>query len=63
MVKRRRRAQRKSGSEYDRSADTFVPVRHLGEDGERAVVFEEDAEPLLTGREFYDYQRPPHHGG
>lgn len=52
--------------EYDRSADT--PVRTSDSaDGERAVQLDDDAVPDHTDtdhtdREFYERERPPHHG-
>lgn len=63
MTRQRRRARRVADVDYDRAAD--APVTGAGGDGERAVSFEEDWDPAaeLTGREVYDYERPPHHGG
>lgn len=62
----RRRARRVADVDYDRSADT--PVRRGpaggidGFDDDRAVVLDDDAADQLTGLEFYENERPPHHG-
>lgn len=62
----RRRARRVADVDYDRSADTPVRRGPAGGienfDGDRAVVFEDDAADQLTGLEFYENERPPHHG-
>ena len=51
--------------DYDRSAD--VAPRGMAEenpasDDEREVLLD-DEEPGLTGRDFYEAERPPHYGG
>ena len=55
---------RKAGVEYDRSADA-VPNTQAEEnpalDAEREVLLG-DEEPGLTGRDFYEAERPPHYG-
>lgn len=60
----RRRAVRKADVDYDRSADT-APILGANEspalDAEREVLLGEE-EPGLTGREFYEAERPPHYG-
>lgn len=50
--------------DYDRSADTPTSSLHSeeGEDDRRSVPLEEGSELELTGRAFYDNERPPHHG-
>lgn len=64
MQRKRRRAVRKADVEYDRSADT-APNTQAEEnpalDAEREVLLG-DEEPGLTGRDFYEAERPPHYG-
>ena len=62
MVRKRRRAVRRADVDYDRTPDTAS--RHHKSpafDGEREVQLD-DEEPGLTGRDFYEAERPPHHG-
>ncbi|OFP33530.1 MULTISPECIES: hypothetical protein [unclassified Corynebacterium] len=65
MARQRRRARRVADVDYDRTADaptgTFQD-EPAGADSLREVALEEDAEPELTGRAFYENERPPHHG-
>lgn len=65
MARQRRRVRRVADVDYDRTADaptdTFVGESN-DSDGLREVALEEDAEPELTGRAFYENERPPHHG-
>lgn len=64
MVRQRRRAVRTADVDYDRSADV-APQRRAEEnpasDAEREVLLD-DEEPGLTGRDFYEAERPPHYG-
>ena len=65
MARQRRRAVRTADVDYDRSAD--VAPRGMAEenpasDDERQVLLD-DEEPGLTGRDFYEAERPPHYGG
>lgn len=65
MARQRRRAVRTADVDYDRSAD--VTPRGMAEenpasDDEREVLLD-DEEPGLTGRDFYEAERPPHYGG
>ena len=65
MARQRRRAVRTPDVDYDRSAD--VAPRGMAEenpasDDEREVLLD-DEEPGLTGRDFYEAERPPHYGG
>ena len=65
MARQRRRAVRTADLDYDRSAD--VAPRGMAEenpasDDEREVLLD-DEEPGLTGRDFYEAERPPHYGG
>lgn len=64
MERKRRRAVRKADVEYDRSADA-APNTQAKEnpalDAEREVLLG-DEEPGLTGRDFYEAERPPHYG-
>ncbi|WJY97103.1 hypothetical protein [Corynebacterium fournieri] len=64
MSRVRRRAVRVADVDYDRSADT-APQTEANEnpalDAEREVLLGEE-EPGLTGREFYETERPPHYG-
>ena len=65
MARQRRRAVRPADVDYDRSAD--VAPRGMAEenpasDDEREVLLD-DEEPGLTGRDFYEAERPPHYGG
>ena len=64
MERKRRRAVRKADVEYDRSADA-APNTQAEEipalDAEREVLLG-DEEPGLTGRDFYEAERPPHYG-
>lgn len=57
----RRRAVRKAEVEYDRSADTPSIRKSPAFDDEREVVLD-DEEPGLSGRDFYEAERPPHYG-
>ena len=63
MERKRRRAVRKADVEYDRSADA-APNTQAEEnpalDAEREVLLD-DEEPGLTGRDFYEAERPPHY--
>lgn len=64
MARQRRRAVRTADVDYDRSAD--VAPRGMAEenpasDDQREVLLD-DEEPGLTGRDFYDAERPPHYG-
>lgn len=65
MVEHKRRARRRvrrlSDADYDRTADTPTAEAAAG-DADRAVQLDDDAEEQLTGIEFYEAQRPPHHG-
>ena len=65
MARQRRRPVRTADVDYDRSAD--VAPRGMAEenpasDDEREVLLD-DEEPGLTGRDFYEAERPPHYGG
>ncbi|MBA5243227.1 MULTISPECIES: hypothetical protein [Corynebacterium] len=64
MERKRRRAVRKADVDYDRSADA-APNTQANEnpalDAEREVLLG-DEEPGLTGRDFYEAERPPHYG-
>lgn len=62
MVRKRRRAVRRADVDYDRTPDT-VSQQHKSPafDGEREVQLD-DEEPGLTGRDFFEAERPPHHG-
>ena len=64
MGRERRRVRRVAAVDYDRGADAAQPVNRAG-DGERIVEFDDDA-PELTDTsfdlEYYESQRPPHHG-
>lgn len=65
MARQRRRAVRTADVDYDRSAD--VAPRGMAEenpasDDQREVLLD-DEEPGLTGRDFYEAERPPHYGG
>ena len=62
MVRKRRRAFRRADVDYDRTPDTASQQHNSPAfDGEREVQLD-DEEPGLTGREFYEAERPPHHG-
>lgn len=63
MVRKKRRAVRIAEVDYDRSADTAVTgsSEHPALDAEREVLLD-DEEPGLTGRDFYEAERPPHYG-
>lgn len=55
---------RKADVEYDRSADTALNTQaeeNPALDAEREVLLG-DEEPGLTGRDFYEAERPPHYG-
>ncbi|MEH0146909.1 hypothetical protein V6D40_04425 [Corynebacterium sp. Q4381] len=58
----RRRVRRVSDADYDRTADAPVTAE-AGADADRAVQIDEDADEQLAGIEFYEAERPPHHGG
>ncbi|MCG7279463.1 hypothetical protein MHJ95_10805 [Corynebacterium imitans] len=65
MARQRRRVRRVADVDYDRTADSPTGTFQdgpAGTDGLREVALEEDAEPELTGRAFYENERPPHHG-
>jgi len=64
MERKRRRAVRKADVDYDRSADDAPNTRaneNPALDAEREVLLG-DEEPGLTGRDFYEAERPPHYG-
>ncbi|WP_082259692.1 hypothetical protein [Corynebacterium sp. Marseille-P4321] len=64
-VRQRRRAARKSPVDYDRQADRpakDASISNSSLDSVRDVVLDDDAEEALTGREFYEAERPPHYG-
>lgn len=64
MERKRRRAVRKADVEYDRSADAAPNTqtdKNPALDAEREVLLG-DEEPGLTGRDFYEAERPPHYG-
>lgn len=62
--RQRRRVFRVSeAAEYDRTADRPDFVSAFNDDGERAVVLDEEAEDTLQGDAFLKEQVPPHHGG
>ncbi len=62
MARNRRRAFRRADVDYDRTPDTASQQRKSPAfDGEREVQLD-DEEPGLTGRDFYEAERPPHHG-
>lgn len=64
MVKRRRRAARIAEVDYDRTADSAATPwddENPALDAEREVLLD-DEDPGLTGRAFYDAERPPHYG-
>ncbi len=54
---------RRADVDYDRTADKAPSQQRKSPafDGEREVLLD-DEEPGLTGRAFYEEQRPPHHG-
>lgn len=64
MARQRRRAVRIADVDYDRSADSTTS-NWAGEnpalDAEREVLLDEE-EPGLSGRDFYEAERPPHYG-
>lgn len=60
MVRPKRRATRKADVEYDRAADTGASISKSFDD-ERDVQLEDDEQPALNGREFYEAERPPHY--
>lgn len=65
MARQRRRAVRTADVDYDRSADVArrgVAEENPASDDEREVLLD-DEEPGLTGRDFYEAERPPHYGG
>lgn len=62
MARQRRRVVRRADVDYDRTADTGSShSKSPTFDDEREVLLD-DEEPGLTGRAFYEEQRPPHHG-
>lgn len=51
--------------DYDRQADRPAKDASISNgslDSVRDVVLDDDAEEALTGREFYEAERPPHYG-
>lgn len=51
--------------DYDRQADRpakDASISNSSLDSVRDVVLDDDAEEALTGREFYEAERPPHYG-
>ncbi|MDK7180704.1 hypothetical protein [Corynebacterium riegelii] len=58
--RQRRRVKRVADVDYDRTADS--PSSAGTSDEERVVDLEGDGVEQLTGREFYENERPPHHG-
>ncbi len=60
MVRPKRRAVRRADVEYDREADSKASLSG-GFDDEREVLLDDDDEPGLTGKEFYESERPPHY--
>ncbi|WP_288864436.1 hypothetical protein [uncultured Corynebacterium sp.] len=65
MARQRRRAVRTADVDYDRSADVARRGRaeeNPASDDQREVLLD-DEEPGLTGRDFYEAERPPHYGG
>ena len=64
MARQRRRAVRTADVDYDRSADVARRGRaeeNPASDDQREVLLD-DEEPGLTGRDFYEEERPPHYG-
>ena len=64
MARQRRRAVRIADVDYDRSADSTTPnwaIKNPALDAEREVLLDEE-EPGLSGRDFYEAERPPHYG-
>ena len=63
--RQRRRARRTADVEYDRTADRpgalAFGAEHEG-DAERVVQLDEFASEELSGKDFYENERPPHHG-
>lgn len=47
---------------YDRTADVPVRSAETHADDERIVELEDDALEPLSDQEFYEHERPPHHG-
>lgn len=65
MARQRRRAVRTADVDYDRSADVAsqgMAEENPASDDQREVLLD-DEEPGLTGRDFYEAERPPHYGG
>ncbi|MCP1387647.1 hypothetical protein M5J20_05520 [Corynebacterium sp. TA-R-1] len=60
--RQRRRARRVADVDYDRTADTAPEGVETAADAERVVELDEFADEQLTGKEFYESERPPHHG-
>ena len=63
----RRRVERRSEAEYDRSPERTqlfgdAASGRTGYDAGRSVDIDGDGEPELTGKAFYEYERPPHYG-
>lgn len=64
-MRKRRRAVRRAEVEYDRAADRPAKEPSISDssfDSVRDVELDDDAEPQLRGREFYEAERPPHYG-
>lgn len=64
MARQRRRAVRIADVDYDRSADSTTSnwaIENPALDAEREVLLDEE-EPGLSGRDFYEAERPPHYG-
>lgn len=62
MVRPKRRAVRKADVEYDRAADREASISSGSSfDEERTVQLEDDELPALSGRDFYEAERPPHY--
>ena len=64
MARQRRRAVRTADVDYDRFADGAprgMAEENPASDDEREVLLD-DEEPGLTGRDFYEAERPPHYG-
>ena len=58
----RRRVRRVSDADYDRTADAPV-TEAASADADRSVQLDDDADEQPVGIEFYQAERPPHHGG
>ncbi|AQQ14736.1 hypothetical protein CGLAU_03795 [Corynebacterium glaucum] len=62
MARARRRAKRTADVDYDRTADVPLQSADTTSDDERVVELDDNAPELLSDREFYEHERPPHHG-